>query len=77
MPQGRLRPSVMRIARRAAAAAIVRGNLMRRPAGNFLPTLGTIVLAGEAACTQSYGQIQSFRREGRENWLKERERPSR
>jgi len=32
--------------------------------GNFLPTLGTIVLADEAACTQRYGQIQSFKRGG-------------
>jgi len=62
MPQGRPRPSVMRIARRAAAAAIVRGGLVRLLGGNFLPTLGTIVLADEAACPQRYGQIQSFKR---------------
>jgi hypothetical protein len=62
MPQGRPRPRVMRIARRAAAAAIVRGGLVRLLGGNFLPTLGTIVLADEAACTQRYGQIQSFKR---------------
>jgi hypothetical protein len=52
----------MRIARRAAAAAIVRGGLVRLLGGNFLPTLGNIVLADEAACTRSYGQIQSFKR---------------
>ena len=61
MPQGRPRPRVMRIARRAAAAAIVRGGLVRLLGGNFLSTLGNIVLADEAACTQRYGQIQSFR----------------
>jgi len=54
----------MRIARRAAAAAIVRGGLVWLLGGNFLPTLGTIVLADEAACTQRYGQIQSFKRGG-------------
>jgi len=62
MPQGRPRPRVMRIAWRAAAAAIIRGGLVRLLEGNFLPTLGTIVLADEAACTQCYGQIQSFKR---------------
>jgi hypothetical protein len=52
----------MRIARRAAAAAIVRVGLVWLLGGNFLPTLGTIVLANEAACTQRYGQRQSFKR---------------
>jgi hypothetical protein len=61
MPQGRPRPRVMHIARRAAAAAIIRGGLVRLLGGNFLPTLGNIVLAGEAACTSSSWQIQSFK----------------
>jgi hypothetical protein len=62
MPQGRPRPRVRRIARRAAAAAIIRGGLVRLLGGNFLPTLGKIVLADEAACTRSYGQIQMCQR---------------
>jgi hypothetical protein len=62
MPQGRPRPRVMRIARRAAAAAIILGGFVRLLGGNFLPTLGNMVLAGEAACTQHYGPIQSFKR---------------
>jgi hypothetical protein len=66
MPQGSPRPRVMRIARKAAAAAIVRGGLVRLLGGNFLPTLGNIVLAGKAARTSSSWQIQSSRgrREG-------------
>ena len=52
----------MRIARRAAAAAIVREGLVWLLGGNFLPTLGKIVLADEVACTQRYGQRQSFTR---------------
>jgi hypothetical protein len=62
MPQSRPRPRVMRIARRAAAAAIIRGGLVRLLGGNFLPPLGNIVLADEAACTRSYGQIPSCKR---------------
>jgi hypothetical protein len=50
----------MRIVRRAAAAVIVRGSLVQLLGGNFLPTLGNMVLADEAACTQCYGQRQSF-----------------
>jgi hypothetical protein len=46
---------------------IVRGGLVRRPGGNFLPPLGKMVLAGGAACTPSSRQIQSFQREEREN----------
>jgi hypothetical protein len=41
----------MRIARRATAAAIVRGGLVRLRGGNFLPPLSKMVLAGEAALT--------------------------
>jgi hypothetical protein len=62
MPQGRPRPRVMCIAWRAAAAAIVPGGLVWLLGGNFLPALGNMVLADEAACTQRYGQIQSFKR---------------
>ena len=62
MPQGRPRPRIMPIARRTSAAAIVRGGLVRLLGGNLLPTLGNIVLADEAACTQRDGQIQSFKR---------------
>ncbi len=61
MPQGRPGPRVRRIARRATAVAIVRGGLVRLPGGNFLPPLGNMVLAGEAACTPSSWQIPSFR----------------
>ena len=48
----------MRIARKAAAAAIVRGGLVRLLGGNFLPTLGNIVLLTRRRARSTMGRYR-------------------